>query len=496
MNRWVLALLLVFALPAFADAEHPRLFVLTDIENEPDDAESLVRLLVHSNRYDIEGLVATTSVWLPNRTAPQRIDRILDAYSKVRDRLEQHERGFPTAKSLKRVVASGLPVFGMKGVGEGKDSAGSEALIAAADRADSRPLWVTAWGGTNVLAQALWKVSNTRSKTELAQFVAKLRVYAISDQDDSGPWLRAQFPDLFYIVSPGFEENEGSGYHYATWTGISGDRLHGRFDGAELELVSNEWLVENIIENHGPLGAEYPRWEYLMEGDTPSFLYLFPNGLGSTEHPSYGSWGGRYELYTPPLRPWHAQPETRPIWTNTVDEVIGSDGQPHNEIYATIWRWRRAYQNEFAARMDWCVREPQDANHPPVARLVRPTNLTMRSGEAITLSAFWKKATRKGISRGGEVIRPAARNAGTQLAASATPSTTALTSANTAGSYGDSWNSSGPIHRPTASATRPPTATPASAKRRPAVTTSRTSRAREAPSAMRTPSSCERCDTL
>ena len=46
-----------------------RLFVLTDIENEPDDAQSLVRLLPYANHFDIEGLVATTSIHQPDQTA-------------------------------------------------------------------------------------------------------------------------------------------------------------------------------------------------------------------------------------------------------------------------------------------------------------------------------------------------------------------------------------------------------------------------------------------
>jgi hypothetical protein len=69
-------------------------------------------------------------------------------------------------------------------------------LINAVDKDDSRPLWVTAWGGPNVLAQALWKVQETRSKEELNEFVSKVRVYTISDQDDSGPWMRKEFPEI------------------------------------------------------------------------------------------------------------------------------------------------------------------------------------------------------------------------------------------------------------------------------------------------------------
>jgi len=86
------------------------------------------------------------------------------------------------------------PTYGLLAVGEGKDSPGSEALIRAIDRDDPRPLWVPVWGGPNVLGQALWKIRATRSADAVAKAVAKLRVYAISDQDDTGPWLRKEFP--------------------------------------------------------------------------------------------------------------------------------------------------------------------------------------------------------------------------------------------------------------------------------------------------------------
>jgi hypothetical protein len=170
--------------------EKSRVLVLTDIENEPDDAMSMVRFLVYSNHYDVEGLVATTSIHQRSRVAPQRIRRIVEAYGQVRDNLEKNEPGFPTAEFLLDRISEGLPVYGMEGVGQGKDSPGSERLIQVVDEDDPRPLWVTVWGGPNVLAQALWKVRETRSADELEQFVAKLRVYTISDQDDSGPWLR------------------------------------------------------------------------------------------------------------------------------------------------------------------------------------------------------------------------------------------------------------------------------------------------------------------
>jgi hypothetical protein len=365
-------------------ADKPRVFVLTDIENEPDDAMSLVRFLVYSNQWDVEGLVATTSVHQKNKIAAWRIREIVAAYAQVRDNLELHEKGFPTADALRAVIVEGRPDYGMHAVGKGMDSAGSELLIAAADRKDSRPLWVPVWGGPNVLAQALWKVRATRSSNQLHEFVAKLRVYTISDQDDSGPWIRKNFPGLFYVASPGF--HGGGAYHQATWSGISGDRFHGRFAGADFAIVDNPWLDEHI-RGKGPLGAQYPQVKFLMEGDTPSFLGLVGNGLNAPEHPDWGGWGGRYEFYTPRMRKWLAEPETRPIWSDAEDEVLGVDGLWHTSNKATIWRWRQAYQNDFAARMDWTVKSHAEANHPPIATLGHADTLSAKPGERVNLSA-------------------------------------------------------------------------------------------------------------
>jgi hypothetical protein len=373
-----------FAAGVLAADTKPRVFVLTDIENEPDDAMSMVRFLSYCNQWDVEGLVATTSIHQQNKTAAPRIRRIVEAYGEVRDNLLLHEAGYPTTDHLLSVIKEGPPLYGMEAVGEGHDSSGSELLIQAVDKADPRPVWVTVWGGPNVLAQALWKVRAARTPDQLEQFVARLRVYTISDQDDSGPWMRQTFTNLFYVVSPGF--HAGGAYHHATWSGISGDYFHARCDGADFELVSNEWLDRNV-RRKGPLGAEYPLWEYLMEGDTPSFLNLIHNGLSDPERPDWGGWGGRYELYTPRPQKWHLQPETRPIWTDANDEVLGIDGRWHDDNHATIWRWRSAYQNDFAARMDWTIKPYNQANHPPVPKLAHANRITAKPGERVKLSA-------------------------------------------------------------------------------------------------------------
>ncbi|WP_345785742.1 nucleoside hydrolase-like domain-containing protein [Pelagicoccus sp. SDUM812002] len=364
--------------------EKPRVFVLTDIENEPDDAMSLVRFLVYSNQWDVEALVATTSVHQQHEIATWRIKEIVEAYGKVRDNLELHEPGFPSEEYLHSVTKEGRTDYGMNAVGEGMDSTGSDWLIEVVDRDDPRPVWVTVWGGPNVLAQPLWKVRETRTPSQLKAFISKLRVYTISDQDDSGPWMREQFPDLFYIASPGF--HAWGGYHFATWSGIGGDEFHARCDGANFEIVDNPWLDEHI-RSKGPLGEQYPQVKYLMEGDTPTFLHLMDNGLGNPERPDWGGWGGRYEYYTPRWKKYFLQEETRPFWADADDEVLGIDGKWHTGNHETIWRWREAYQNDFVARMDWTIKSPEEANHPPVAVLAHSNRLKARIGDKVPLSA-------------------------------------------------------------------------------------------------------------
>ncbi len=365
-------------------AEKQRIIVLTDIENEPDDAMSLVRFLTYSNQWDVEGLVATTSVHQKNKIAIWRIQEILEAYGKVRGNLEAHEQGYPTVEYLLSVVKEGRTDYGMAAVGEGMDSEGSEWIINSVDKDDNRPLWVLVWGGPNCLAQALWKVQDTRSAEDVNNFVSKIRVYTISDQDDSGPWIRKSFPELFYIASPGFHEYDG--YHHATWSGISGDFFHARCDGPDYSLVENPWLDKHI-RSKGPLGEQYPYMKYLMEGDSPSFMFLINNGLNNPEHPNWGGWGGRYEFYQPRTEKWFLEPETRPLWTNAMDEVLGHDGRWHTDNHATIWRWREAYQNDFSARMDWTIKPYEEANHPPAPLLNHNEKISVKSGDRVELSA-------------------------------------------------------------------------------------------------------------
>jgi len=391
----IVAILLLSCQSLYSQVDpQKRVIILTDIEADPDDTQSMVRLLLYSNVIDIEGLIATTSVWKKTSVAPESIKNLIQAFGKVQPNLIKHEAGFPTAEALLLKVKQGLPKYGMLGVGEGKDSEGSDWILKVLEENDERPLWICVWGGPNTLAQALFKIRKTKSETKVKKLIAKLRVYTISDQDDSGIWIRNTFPDLFYVVSPGDD------YGSATWSAINSF-----VNGINNDEISNDWLAENIQQNHGPLGAAYPDVAYGMEGDTPSWLPLIPNGLNEPEHPEWGGWGGRYELYKPDFAKLKKggsgvplESETRAIWTNAVDSytpyiyneygrTVREDTLSFTDNKVTLWRWRDDFQNDFAARMDWCIKAYKEANHPPVPALGHPDRITVKSGEGFGLDA-------------------------------------------------------------------------------------------------------------
>jgi Protein of unknown function (DUF1593) len=341
----------------------PRLIAMNDFGPDDNDNQMyLVRLLLYSNEIDIEAIIPTTAEFQLDTVHPDYVYPIIDAYEQVQPNLLKHSPSYPSADYLRKIVAVGPSVFGQEAVGKGKLSPGAQLIIEVVDRPDPRPVWVSIGGGANTLAQALYYVKKTRSRQALAAFVGKLRVYTISDQDDSGPWMRQEFPDLFYIVSPSNSYGtplSQEDFIPATWRGISSQGFY-EGKGVDATKVSEPWLDANI-RNKGPLGAVYPPIEFSMEGDTPSWFSLVNNGLNAYRNPSWGGWGGRYE--------WRIfYGESRPIWTQgqlSLDTVTGIDGNPYQTDFGTIWRWRDAYQNDFSARMDWTIKDYQHANHPP-----------------------------------------------------------------------------------------------------------------------------------
>ena len=92
---------------------NPRVVVLSDIGNEPDDQMSFVRLLLYSNELDLEALIATTSTWQKNKVQPETMRQIVASFGEVCANLLKHATGWPEAAALDALVSAGQPAYGM-----------------------------------------------------------------------------------------------------------------------------------------------------------------------------------------------------------------------------------------------------------------------------------------------------------------------------------------------------------------------------------------------
>lgn len=387
----VIVLIPTIQVQAAGPGEHskPRVIVLTDIGGDPDDQQSMIRFLVYANDFDVEGLIATTSGWKKKAVHPDAIEERLEAYGRVWHNLATHASGYPSLAYLRSVTKAGRAASGMAAVGTGKSSEGSKHIIAVVDRPDPRPVWICIWGGANDLAQALWDINETRKEAEVKAFVAKLRVYDLAGQDDAGAWICRTFPRVFWIRS----QNQ--------WRGISHRIDAQRWQktrGGDESLMEPAW-IERHIQSHGPLGKLYPNTKYLTEGDTPTFLHLLPTGLAHPEQIQFGNWGGRFGLQKKKncrgvsVVKTEARYDDYWMYKETSDTWTYRDTTYQNSLFAPVFRWREAFQHDFAARMDWSVTDTYEkANHNPIAALHHDTSkdimeMSAVSGDVVKLSA-------------------------------------------------------------------------------------------------------------
>ena len=169
---------------------------------------------------------------------------------------------------------------------------------------------------------------NQRSEDELKVFLNKLRVYTITDQDvpwderhsnypfSSHQWLRSEFEkELFFI------------WDESAWLSHNG-------------IGASNWReYEKHIQNHGNLGNIYPKFKYGVEGDTPSFLYILPNGLNNPDLPGHVSWGGFFSQSI-------GKDQKTLCYTNHEGKTAEISKKYENYFYPATF-------NNFAARMDW-----------------------------------------------------------------------------------------------------------------------------------------------
>lgn len=325
------------------EQKRPRLLVLTDIGGDPDDQQSMVRLMLYSNEFEIEGLIAS-SAGTPGelkdaQVRPDLIREIVSAYGQVRPNLSNHAKGWPETEVLLGVIEAGNLQRGLKFIGKGHDTPASARIVDRVDAGSPQdPLNISVWGGQTDLAQALWQVRHTRGAAGLTEFVQKLRVFDINDQDHIAEWIHGEFPGMFYVLS---KAPQGKDRRLGTYRGM--------YLGGDESLTSRAWVKRHVSES-GPLGALYPRKTWtepnpngcLKEGDTPSWFFFLPLGGNDPSDPSRPGWGGRYQLASDG---WYR-------------DIRSEANDPREHIS----RWRPEFQADFAKRLVWCSEKSSAAS--------------------------------------------------------------------------------------------------------------------------------------
>ena len=128
---------------------------------------------------------------------------------------------------------------------------------------------------------------------------------------------------------------------------------------------------EAMAEAEAAMGGAIHPYDFVSEGDSPSFMMLFDfNGLRSSENPTWGGWGGRFEV-------------TPTGWSDAKDYNPELGEMDHNYAQA---RWIGALQRDFAARLDWGIASTYGAaNHAPVARIQGDLDRVVQPGEIVKL---------------------------------------------------------------------------------------------------------------
>ncbi len=319
-----------------------RVIVETDAGGDPDDEQSLVRFLLYAAEWDVEGIIANRPVTLrpENRnrreTGLEIVREFVDAYAQVFPRLQEHDQRFPGPTVLRERTVPGY---------DDTDD-GVRLVTAAVDRDDPRPVWFLNWGtnqgsGVSSLKRALDKVLAERGREGYARFKNKI---LLSSADKFGDHTTTIEPLWRLWVFPFYPDREGGRWYHRFGP------LTAKAGGFDLE--------RDVRTNHGPLGALYPTNTHLpqKEGDTYTFLYLVPTGMNDPLHPEWGSWAGRFGV----CEDWQPRNEHY-YWANQRDTWNGTTSRDN-----MLKRWAADLQNDFRARLEWCVKPIREANHPPL----------------------------------------------------------------------------------------------------------------------------------
>lgn len=357
---FVIVLLLGFAGVKAQVNNKPRVIVMTD--GEIDDQSSMIRFLLYSCDVDVLAIIETNSVYQKNGHSKENwYEKQLEAYEHVYPNLIIHNTDYPTVEKLRKISYVGdedydhLKNLGGKSQRPGAkvvynpddwaDTPGSDRIVEVLLDKNPDPVYIQAWGGGNTAARAFYKLK-TAYPNDYIRAVSKAIMYNIIYQDGAGNYIENNHPKVTMLFCGSFN---------GTWDYNS-------------QKITYDFIKNNVKNNHGQLGKLYPQ-DYVSEGDSPSFLYTVNNGLRNYMNPAYGGWGGRFEKF-------HQF------------ENVFVDAKDDDDRRKPLSRWIGDANNNFQARMDWCISSSYEkANHSPLVKVTGRKNLIVKSGKNIKLNA-------------------------------------------------------------------------------------------------------------
>ncbi|WP_201742377.1 DUF1593 domain-containing protein [Novosphingobium ovatum] len=417
----------------------PRVVITTD--PELDDFNSLLRFLLYTPDFRVEGLIYASSQyhWKGDgkgtpfavkgreynsggvnlcpctswRWAPgdRFIDDALDAYARAYPNLRLHDRAYPSPQALRARVRWGNVAFD----GDiSADTPGSRLIERLLLDADPAPVYLHAWGGHSTIARALKAIEERYQHTPQwpairAKVVAKAVIQPSGDQDDTyATYIKPHWPEIRFMkqegaVSLGYlsqltQHPQDAALLGADWTranisarGAMGAAYRVWGDGRQMVPgdtfdyfgIPGKTAKQLIAEGYHVWSPVFAPGSFISEGDTPTFLNLIDNGLRAYRPDSFGGWGGTL-VPGDEYKPFGAPPAVR-----AAVRALIEDPAAHVELPPVPRHpFMAAAQNDFAARLAWSVTPRYaGANHAPRVAVQGARAMTVRAGQALPLRA-------------------------------------------------------------------------------------------------------------
>ncbi len=418
----------------------PRAIITTDLEC--DDMNSLIHTSLFFNDIDIDGIVYSASQFHftgdgvhtlaevnPNFCCsgfngesreeieqlkvyrPMELGWIENLWSKeyasVYPMLKENDNRYPSPEYLNSITKVGNVEF------EGDvrfDTEGSNLIKQAILDDDERPLYLFTWGGFNTIARALISIHDDYKNDEDAWQAVRQKIY--DKVVISGYTQDFSFRDHIYELYPDLKLLSCSDAYpgYFASTNAPADARY---------TFQADWLKENIKFNHGALLGKYGlmgdgtyyegepdinqygltttidwsgtgiplvvhmnQYDFLGEGDSTGLMSLINVGLRGMEpgNGQCGTYSGKISYEDKPnLSDFNSMMAQTSSETTNFDVISGAGSNSTHEYLLD-------YQNEWAARADWCIKHYSQANHAPNVTLEK-YDFTATAGEVIPLKA-------------------------------------------------------------------------------------------------------------